>query len=151
MEETTEPFDPIEECRALRAAELDLEEATEAAKAKAKEVRAMRLRLAGLFEAKGLPSMTVDFDGKPRTFFMRTDRRMNKDADATQRDVCDVLRDLGYGDLCGESYSSQSLTACIREIHDEMDPGTPFEDALPEELRALFRTFEETTVVSRAT
>ena len=148
--ETPEPFDPIEECRRLHAAEKELEEANEAAKAKAKEVRALRLRIADLFAARGVPSMTVEVDGKPRLFYCRTDRRMNKTGEAAQSDVVDALRGLGLVAFFGETYSPQSLTAWVREQHDAMDPGTPFADAVPEELRNLFKTFEETTVVSRS-
>jgi len=84
-----------------------------------------------------------------RTYYLHTNRGVRKATDVSQEEVCESLRHAGLDSFIKEQYSPAQLTAHLKEIHNEMEAGTPFEDSLPTPMKGLFYIFEKSTLRSR--
>jgi len=122
-------------------------EASEIADDRAKELRKRKkelsLKLATAFLSEGRQNTKMD----GRTFALTRNVRCNKVGGFSMTEACEALTNAGLEDFVSPSYSASSLTAYVREALQAADPGTEAQDVLPSELRSMFKTMEEFTVV----
>ena len=121
-----------------------IKELDEALKQLKKNRDALRFQLASTFGDHGMQS--IKHGG--RTYSLRVDRFVSKKKECDMFTAIEALREADMGEFVTEQYASGQVRSHLRELHDEMDPGTPFEDALPEALRGLFNTSEKAIVTS---
>lgn len=132
-------IDLTEMDRVVAAAEADLAD-------RKRERKALQQRLANAFADAGMQNLRLD----GRTYYLATSYFANKAGGVDQNTVCMALRDAGLGDYVQLQFSPAKLKAHLRELHEAMPPGTPFEDVVPDELRGLINVYEEVTVRSRS-
>jgi hypothetical protein len=80
------------------------------------------------FAASGMQRTTVD----GLTVYVRTDRYVNKVADVTQTQVCEVLKAHGLSYLVSEGYNAQKLKSWVL---DKLDEGGELPDSLSQLLK----------------
>lgn len=102
--------------------------------------------LADSFLAAGIQN--TRYNG--RTYYLHTTRAVRKTTGVSQEEACEALRVAGMDCYIKEQYSPQQVRAHLAEIHEELEPGTPFEEALPPSMKGLFYVFEKASLRSRA-
>ena len=136
----------LDDLQELDAISAEIKELDDKLKALKWAKTSLQSALAESYLKSGLTKMSVN----GRTYALRTDRLVSKKAGFSMEHATDALHAAGFDDLVSPAYRPQQVAALIREMHDDLPPGTPLEDAIPEGLREIFRAVELPKVVSSA-
>ena len=131
-------FESADKLTNLEALEDELEEQLKAVKAEIKKVNKALSNEMALNEMQ-------NFSRKGRQFYLKPVLRANP-ASGQKENLYQALKDKGFGSLVTETVNANTLTAFVKE---QMALNNPENPTLPEWMKDLVSTFEETVVGTR--